>query len=246
MNKFSIATVCVAVLAVSAVGSTPADAANLTRLDISGNVTVSSNSLPLLTGKPVTKVNRMVNLEVIIDNLAKRLKDEQDSNLTFLIVGYLDQYLPKVLPPLPSGISITAFSGQGSIFGDGAKTNFLSEFFWSYDSVQDILTVDGYDFSRIEMCLETTCYLSGASNQFSVSSAGVLIDDLKMRFNVAQTATPLGPNISQLNSITSFNTSQTNTKSVPEPASILGLFVTLGFGTLLKKQHFRRQANTVG
>ncbi len=244
MNKLSIATVCATVVAASAINNAPVNAITLTKLDISGTVTVSSKSLPLLTGQPATKVKQKINLDVIIDNLAKRLEDQNNSDLTFPIFGYLDQYFPQLFPQLPSGFSITAFSGEGSIFSDAAKTNLLSGFYWSYNAAQDIVTVDGYDFSSIELCLETTCYLSGASNQFGISASGVVLNNVKMKFNVAQTATTLGSNQFQQINSRSFNLSQSETESVPEPSTLWGSITALGLGLLFKRKLSKKLTST--
>lgn len=242
MNKFSIAVVGATVLAVSPVNRDPAEAAQLTNLKVHGNVTVSSDDLPLFN-EPET-IERTVNAEVIIDNLAGRLEDEEDSHLTFPIIGYLNEYLPELFSDLPVEISLATFSGQGSIYGDAAKSNPLSKFSWSYNQDDDIVTVDGYDFSSIEICLTATCYLSGESEQLSVSVPGMPLSmPAEMSFDVAQTATLLPMDTSQPPGIQSFNVSDANTESVPEPLTILGSVTALGFGTLFKREHSRRQRN---
>lgn len=244
MNKFSIAVVGATSLAISTVNSAPAEAAQLTNLKVHGNVTVSSEDSPSLTNDPETTVNRIVDAEVVIDNLAGRLEDEQDSNLTFPIIGYLDEYLPELFSDLSVEISLTAFSGQGFIYGDAAKSNPLSDFFWSYNKIDDIVTVDGYNFSSIERCLTTTCYLQGNSDELTVSALGGLVTaKAQMSFDVAQTATLLPMDTSQQPGIQSFNVSDANTESVPEPLTILGSVTALGFGTLFKREHSRRQRN---
>lgn len=215
IKKLPIATAGAAFLALGLVSIAPAEAAQVSKIDYEGFLTVSSPFLPIFTGQPGNTLTLPLSDSVTVDNLSGRLEDEGDSQLTIPFLSSLETYLPELFDKIPNGISLTSFSGAGSIFGDVAKTNQLSSFVWDYNPNNDILTVDGYDFSRIQPCLNGTCYIDGT---------GTLQSAVNVSFDLAQTTTPLG-----------------ESESVPEPLTILGSSTALGFGALFKRQHSKSQ-----
>lgn len=210
--KLSIATAGAAVVTLGTIGMAPVEAAQLTKLDYVGqvNTTVSSflGTIPFTVD---------VDKSYIIDNLSGRLQDEGDSELTIdNPFGYLGDYFGNYLSKFGS---IDSFSGSGSIFKglSYSPTDLLSTFNFSYSKITDILTVKGYEFDKIKVCLSGTCNISGeglALGSVSIPIFGKVPVNASVNFKVSQTATPL---------------------DVPEPSALLGLIGLGGFFAAKRK-----------
>ncbi|MEW5861588.1 MAG: PEP-CTERM sorting domain-containing protein [Cyanobacteriota bacterium] len=212
--KLSLATAGAVVVTLGTIGMAPVEAAQLTKLDYVGEV--SGTVKPLFgAGKPFTVD---VKKSYIIDNLSGRLQDEGDSELTIdHPFSYLGDYFGSYFSN--SGATIDSFSGFGSIFKglSDSQTDLLSTFNFSYSKITDILTVKDYNFDQIEVCLSSTCNISGKGSAFgSVSSPvfGNVPVEASVNFKVSQTATPL---------------------DVPEPSALLGLIGLGGFFAAKRK-----------
>ncbi|MBD1837772.1 PEP-CTERM sorting domain-containing protein [Coleofasciculus sp. FACHB-64] len=207
--KLSIATAGAAVVTLGTIGMAPVEAAQLTKLDYSGKV---SGTVSLFGDFTVD-----VDKSYVIDNLSGRLQDAGDSELTLdHPFGYLGDYFGSYLSNLGS---IDSFSGFGSIFKglSYSPTDLLSTFNFSYSKITDILTVKGYEFDKIKVCLSGTCNISGEGLALgSVSSPifGKVPVKASVNFKVSQTATPL---------------------DVPEPSALLGLIGLAGFFAAKRK-----------
>lgn len=206
--KLSIATAGAAVVTLGTIGMAPVEAAQLTKLDYSGKVNAFLGTIPFTVD---------VDKSYIIDNLSGRLQDAGDSELTLdHPFGYLGDYFGSYLSNLGS---IDSFSGFGSIFKglSYSPTDLLSTFNFSYSKITDILTVKGYEFDKIKVCLSGTCNISGEGLALgSVSSPifGKVPVKASVNFKVSQTATPL---------------------DVPEPSALLGLIGLGGFFAAKRK-----------
>lgn len=247
MNKLSMAIAGTGVMALSMVEIAPVEAADLTRLDYSGSASVS---LPWLFLDGGTTLDLPVDSSTVVDNFSGRLADTGDTELTIPFLSYLEEYLPEFFS---DRVSLSAFEGSGSIFSDAAKTNELSEFEWSYNSVEDIVTVDGYDFNNIETCLVGTCYLTG-NGEVSATLATLFNPTInaELRFDLSQTATPVSYNIPVEPSVqvtmpptldmasvpepVSSLAVNSETESVPEPATLVGLFGLAAFFAAKRKR----------
>ncbi|MEP0856138.1 PEP-CTERM sorting domain-containing protein [Trichocoleus sp. ST-U3] len=206
--KLSIATAGAALVTLGTIGMAPVEAAQLTKLDYSGKVNAFLGTIPFTVD---------VDKSYIIDNLSGRLQDAGDSELTLdHPFGYLGDYFGSYLSNLGS---IDSFSGFGSIFKglSYSPTDLLSTFNFSYSKITDILTVKGYEFDKIKVCLSGTCNISGEGLALgSVSSPifGKVPVKASVNFKVSQTATPL---------------------DVPEPSALLGLIGLGGFFAAKRK-----------
>lgn len=212
--KLSIATAGAAVVTLGTIGMAPVEAAQLTKLDYVGQV--SGTVKPLFgAGIPFTVD---VDKSYIIDNLSGRLQDAGDSDLTLdHPFSYLGDYFGSYLS---NNGSINSFSGFGSIFKglSYSPTDLLSTFNFSYNKITDILTVKGYEFDKIKVCLSGTCNISGEGSALG-TVGGFLPVNASVNFKVSQTATPL---------------------NVPEPSALLGL-ISLG-GFFAAKRKLRKAA----
>ncbi|HEY9295750.1 MAG TPA: PEP-CTERM sorting domain-containing protein [Phormidium sp.] len=203
--KLSIATAGAALVTLGTIGMAPVEAAQLTKLDYSGKV---SGTVSLFGAFTVD-----VDKSYIIDNLSGRLQDAGDSELTLdHPFGYLGDYFGSYLSNLGS---IDSFSGFGSIFKglSYSPTDLLSTFNFSYNKITDILTVKGYEFDKIKVCLSGTCNISGEGSA-SGTAFGFIPVQASVNFKVSQTATPL---------------------DVPEPSALLGLIGLGGFFAAKRK-----------
>ncbi|MBD1944885.1 PEP-CTERM sorting domain-containing protein [Coleofasciculus sp. FACHB-712] len=207
--KLSIATAGAALVTLGTIGMAPVEAAQLTKLDYSGKV---SGTVSLFGDFTVD-----VDKSYVIDNLSGRLQDAGDSELTVdHPFSYLGDYFGSYLS---NNGSINSFSGFGSIFKglSYSPDDLLSTFNFSYNKITDILTVKGYEFDKIKVCLSGTCNISGEGLALgSVSSPifGKVPVKASVNFKVSQTATPL---------------------DVPEPSALLGLIGLAGFFAAKRK-----------
>ncbi|MEP0752284.1 PEP-CTERM sorting domain-containing protein [Trichocoleus sp. Lan] len=207
--KLSIATAGAAVVTLGTIAMAPVEAAQLTKVDYVGDVIGTFK--PLLGAEIPFTVD--VDKSYIIDNLSGRLKDEGDSELTIdHPFSYLGDYFGNYLS---NSVSINSFSGFGSIFKglSYSPTDILSTFNFSYNKITNILTVKGYEFDKIKVCLSGTCNISGEGSA-SGTIGGVLPVNASVNFKVSQTAKPL---------------------DVPEPSALLGLIGLGGFFAAKRK-----------
>lgn len=155
-----------------------------------------------------------VDKSYIIDNLSGRLQDEGDSELTIdHPFSYLGDYFGSYLSSY--GTTINSFSGFGSIFKglSDSTDDLLSTFNFSYSKITDILTVKDYNFDQIEVCLSSTCNISGEGSALGSVFGNVPVV-ASVNFKVSQIATPL---------------------DVPEPSALLSLIGLGGFFAAKRK-----------
>jgi hypothetical protein len=180
LKKLVLVAIAVAAIALGLPQLALAETTQLTQLDYAGFVTVEG-AYPL----PFRYRFNVPHKSFAVENLSGRLQDEGDSELTIELLRSL-----KKLASTLTGLTLSSLRGSGAIFSDAEKTIQLSPFEFSYNPVDDILTVDGYDFAKIQSCLSRTCYLAGTA--FAVGSLGSLPITTTVEFDVAQTATPIG------------------------------------------------------
>lgn len=210
MKQLSIAATGAAVLVLSSIGVSPAQAIQFTQVDYSGIISVDAN-FPV-----ISSIEYPFQGSTVIDNLEGRLQDAGDTELT--IDGpfhYISDQFQQLLASF--GTSLDFFvNGSGSISQNGIE---LSSFNLAYDTTTDVLLVNQYDFESVRACLEGTCLITGNGAILGGSVTGFPVGSLS--FNVSQTATPLG---------NSDSTATPPVRSTPEPSVVFGL---VGLGGLL-------------
>lgn len=177
MKKLSIATAGAAFVALGTFGVAPANATVLTQVDYSGTASIS------IFGQSVWLP---VNTSSIIDNLSGRLSDAGDSELTIdNPLSYLGSDFNDLLNVYNA--SINSLTGSGSVSNNNG---FLSAFNFSYDNANDVFTVSNYDFDSIQVCLSSTCNISGQGD-YAGRMYGLIRTNGTISFNLNQTATLL-------------------------------------------------------
>ncbi|MEQ8464513.1 hypothetical protein [Coleofasciculus sp. E1-EBD-02] len=258
MKGLSVALIGAGFMAIGAVSAAPAEAAqvsldtcknnnlNCTQVDYSGTVTVESplmslleDSLPDLPGIVFDGNQAIATVEQSIKfgNFSGRLCDAGDCNLT-IPRSYAQDYSDQIVPGFFSGLSQVFFLSSIDIKGQVLDTqnSLLSDFYISYNPDVKEVIIDGYDFNRIQPCLDGECLIKGTGfvNTNTDIPLAFLFPDLGLQgssvvthvsFNVTQTATPL-----------SF-TEPTSVPSAPEPSFLLAsLLAGGGLVTAKRKQ----------
>jgi hypothetical protein len=162
LNFKKLSLVLTAISTITAISTgkiAPAQASVLTKLDYQGTLSLNGSSLNF--DKTVT-----------VDNLAARLSDAKDSELTIAI------------DEIPANFAsfLINITGVGTISDN--SNNLLSNFDFFYNPTDEEIVVQNYDFYDIEPCLNSTCILTG-------SGSSTTNPNLAMTFNINQTASTI-------------------------------------------------------
>lgn len=221
MHKLFVAMAGAGVMALGLVGTAPAEAANLTKIDSSGSVAFDVDVNPFVSLLLPSELQaflepQQVDFEstILVNNAQGRLSDAEDEELTLglsHVEDYLEALLPSTVLPLIDDINV-----QGSILD--SDNNLLSGF--DIFLRDNEIVAGNYGYGDIQGCLESTCKVLFDG---SATASVFFPDDVNLTVSggFIQTAMSIVDDGSVAPSLVSLETSITPIDSIPEPIALL-------------------------